>query len=263
MTHEGTTGRAEAAEFAVVTGATGTVGSQLCRSLAAEGMTVVAIARNPLQLKALADEVPGLAPCPGDVADASIATALGQALQDGGPGPVRMVVHAVGLPATGPTRTVDPDALGQAVSIKAGGLLRVIRAVDDRLAPGSRLVAIGGHFGNEPSPSTCTPGVANAALANLVRQLADLYGPRDVTVHLVAPGPLESPRLERIAAAAAQRRGVDVQAVLDEYRAKSPLGRLVTIEQVDWMVRMLLSPAADALHGATLALDAGSRRGLF
>jgi NAD(P)-dependent dehydrogenase (short-subunit alcohol dehydrogenase family) len=246
-------------EQVVVTGATGAVGAQLCRSLSAQGFTVVAVARDAQALANLAGQVPGLVACPADVGDAGI----GDRLADAVTGPVRMIVHAVGLPATGPTATVDPDALGQAVSIKVGGLLRVVRAVDGRLSPGSRVVAIGGHFGNEPSITTCTPGVANAALANLIRQLADLYGPRGITVHLVAPGPLESARLERIAAATAQRRGVDVETVLGEYRAKSPLGRLVTIEQVDWMIRTLLSPAADALHGATLALDGGSRRGLF
>jgi hypothetical protein len=47
------------------------------------------------------------------------------------------------------------------------------------------------------------------------------------------------------------------------YRAESPLGRLVTVEQVTWMIRTLLAAEADALHGATLGLDGGARRGLI
>jgi uncharacterized BrkB/YihY/UPF0761 family membrane protein len=54
-----------------------------------------------------------------------------------------------------------------------------------------------------------------------------------------------------------------IDTVLDEYRRQSPLGRLTTVDEVGWAVAQLLAPEADALHGATLALDGGARRGLF
>ena len=41
----------------------------------------------------------------------------------------------------------------------------------------------GGHYGFEPNAWAATAGVANAALANLVRQLSWGYGPRGVTSH--------------------------------------------------------------------------------
>ncbi len=248
---------------AVVTGASGALGSAVCRELLGHGLEVTAVARDAAALAALVEATGadgGLRGCAGDVTDAGFGEVLAAAVPAG---PVRMVVHAVGLPPAGPTATVDPDALGQAVAIKAGGLLRMLRALDDRLVPGSRVVAVGGHFGSEPSTGAATAGVANAALANLVRQLADLYGPRGVTVHLVAPGPLDTPRLHRIAGEAAAARGVDAEVVLAEYRAKSPLGRLVGVEQVSALIGLLLSPAAEALHGSTLALDGGARRGIF
>lgn len=135
--------------------------------------------------------------------------------------------------------------------------------MEDRFVQGSRIVAIGGVFGSEPTPQTCGAGVTNAALANLVRQLADAYGPRGVTVHMIAPGALDTHRLRRFAAAHAEARGVSVETVLDEYRSHSPLGRMTTVDQVSWAVTQLLAPEADALHGATLALDGGARRGLF
>src|SRR3546814_10177084 len=52
---------------------------------------------------------------------------------------------------------------------------------------GSRLVAVGGHYGFEPTAYAATAGVANAALANLVRQMSWAYGELGVTSHLVAP----------------------------------------------------------------------------
>ena len=104
----------------------------------------------------------------------------------------------------------------------------------------------------------------NASLSNLVRSLADRWGPEGVTVHLVAPGPVDSPRMHGIAERIASRRGGDstTERVLDEYRAGSPLGRLTTVEEVAWAVGILLAPEAAALHGSTLSLDAGRRRGM-
>ena len=54
-----------------------------------------------------------------------------------------------------------------------------------------------------------------------------------------------------------------VEQVLAERAAESPLGRLVTPAEVAWAVTTLLAPEASALHGATLALDLGARRGIF
>ncbi|MEZ5218579.1 MAG: SDR family oxidoreductase [Ilumatobacteraceae bacterium] len=78
----------------------------------------------------------------------------------------------------------------------------------------------------------------------------------------MAPGPVESERMERIADVAAARRGTTAEVVLDEYRAAAPLGRLTTTDEVAWAVAMLLDPHASALHGSTLWLDLGRRRGL-
>ena len=80
---------------------------------------------------------------------------------------------------------------------------------------------------------------------------------------MIAPGALETERLRQFASAHAHERGVSADAVLDEYRSHSPLGRMTTVEQVGWAVAQLLAPEAVALHGSTLSLDCGARRGLF
>jgi NAD(P)-dependent dehydrogenase (short-subunit alcohol dehydrogenase family) len=244
---------------AVVVGATGEVGAAIVARLRKAAVPVVAVARDGERLEQLSGTDDGITACPADIGDDSSGEAIAAAVS----GPVRMVVQSAAEPASPPLATIDPDTLGRSVSLKLGGLLRLIRAVEDRFVEGSRIVAIGGHFGAEPTPQTCAAGVTNAALANLVRQLADAYGPRGVTVHLIAPGVLETDRLRRFAGAAAQARGVSIETVLDEYRSQTPLGRLTTVDQVSWAVTQLLAPEADALHGATLALDGGARRGLF
>ena len=244
---------------AVVVGATGEVGAAIVARLRNAEVPVIAVARDRERLEQLKASDDGITTCAADIGDDSSGAAIAAAVS----GPVLMVVQSAAEPASPPLETIDPDTLGRSVSLKLGGLLRLIRAVDDRFVDGSRIVAIGGHFGSEPTPQTCAAGVTNAALANLIRQLADAYGPRGVTVHLVAPGVLETDRLRRFAGVAAERRGVSIETVLGEYRSQTPLGRLTTVDQVGWAVTQLLAPEASALHGATLAMDAGARRGLF
>ena len=66
--------------------------------------------------------------------------------------------------------------------------LRLLRAVEPHLGNGSRIAVLGGHYGYEPSPAAPLAGMVNAALSNLMRALADHWGRRGVTVHLIAPG---------------------------------------------------------------------------
>jgi NAD(P)-dependent dehydrogenase (short-subunit alcohol dehydrogenase family) len=247
--------------LAVVVGVTGAVGGAIQRRLNAEGLTVVAVARDQDALRSLAEGNDRVVPCAGDIGTDAGQAAITEAVR--GRGPVRMVVQSAGLPETGPLATIEPDALGTVVALKLGGLLRLVRAVEDQLEEGSRIVAIGGRFGSEPIPQACGAGVTNAALANLVRQMADVYGARGVTVHMVAPGALDTDRLRQICTNAANARGVSMETVLDEYRSHSPLNRLISADEIAWWVTQLLAPEAAALHGSTLALDGGTRRGLF
>ena len=272
-------------EVAVVVGASGALGGAIAARLLAEGLTVIGVARGATGQRPDAGDAAGgdatsgaagggaagggagtagssaaMEWCAADIGSDDAVAAVAAAVGDR---PVRMVVQAAGLPAAGPLATIEPDALGRAVALKCGGLLRLVRAVDGHLQPGARLVALGGHYGIEPAPNACAAGVTNAALANLVRQLATAYGPRGVTAHLVAPGPADTPRLRALSRQAAETRGVPVDTVLAERAAESPLGRLVTPAEVAWAVATLLAPEAAALDGSALSLDVGARRGIF
>ncbi|MEJ2887131.1 SDR family oxidoreductase [Actinomycetospora aeridis] len=247
--------------LAVVVGATGALGGAIAHRLRARGLPVLAVARSADALAALSADDEGIAGCATDIGDDAAGEAITAALNERDL-PVRMVVQAAGLPALGGLDAVEPSALGAAVALKLGGLLRLVRAADPWLGEASRIVALGGHYGAEPSPHVPGAGVTNAALANLVRQLADAYGSRGITAHLVAPGPADTDRLRRLSAAQASSRGVDVEDVLAERRDESPLGALVTPHQVGWAVATLLDPEASALTGSTLALDMGARRGI-
>lgn len=246
-------------EHALVVGAGGAFGTEIARRLAREGLHVVGISRSLKSLAPLAAELgDAFLPVAANMADDSAIATIAAALTR----PVAMVVHAPGLPVAGGIRSAPTDILAAAVNIKVGGMLRLVRAAEPRLRRGSRLVAIGGHYGFEPTDYAATAGVANAAIANVIRQLNWAYGKDGITAHLVAPGPADTERLRNVAAARAAKAGRDVEVELDEMRAESAIGAFVSAQQVAWGVATLLAPEADAMAGSTMFLDAGRRKGL-
>lgn len=246
------------ADLCVVVGATGTIGAAVVRRLADRGLRVLAVARSADALAELAAAVPGVVPCVADIG-ANASSAVIAAAMDG---PVRMAVFAAGLPVRGSVDTIDPALLAVGADIKLGGLLRLVNGVRDRLVPGSRIVTFAGSLGLEPRAGEAGPGVINAGVFNLMRQLSLVYGPRGVTTHTISPGPADTPRLRRIVEAVAAERDQSFDEVWASYVAENSLGRLPTADEVAWGVTLLLDPEADLLHGSVLYLDAGGHRGI-
>lgn len=245
-------------ETAVVVGATGAIGQVIVRRLAASGLKVVAVARSAGSVDSLVAKVPGVVSCACDIAGDDCVDVIRAAVD----GPVRMVVHGPGVATAGGVLNAPTAAVVDAVNIKVGGMMRLVRAVDERLVRGARLIAIGGHYGFEPTAYAAAAGVCNAAVANLIRQYSWAYGSRGITAHLIAPGPADTDRLRRVAEARALRDGIDADRVLAEMKEESAIGAFTTVEQIAWAVQTLLAPEADALAGGTLFMDAGRRRGL-
>jgi len=173
-----------------------------------------------------------------------------------------MAVFAAGLPVKGSADSIEPSALATAANIKVAGPVRLLQGVRDRLVEGSRFVAIAGSLGLEPGPLDAGPGTANAALLNLMRQISALYGPKGVTTHTIAPGPIDTPRLRRFIETESAETGQPIEQIWDRYRAKTSLGRLPTLDEIAWLVEMLLAPEAGVLHGSVLNADGGVRHGI-
>lgn len=250
--------RKEAKELAVVVGATGAFGTKIVGTLTGHGLDVVAVARTAGSLDDLRERYPTVRTCIADIASDSSIDAIKSALDR----PVRIAVHGPGVAVAGGVLTAKINAVIDAVNIKAGGMMRLARAVDNHISRHGRLVAIGGHYGLEPTAYAAAAGTANAALMSVTRQLSLAYGPRGVTAHLIAPGPADTERLHRIAAERAASSGASVEQFFEELRAESSLNQLTTPEQVAWAVGLLLAQEADVLTGSTLMLDAGRRRGM-
>ena len=249
---------AEAADVAVIVGATGSVGGAVTRKMAARGLSVIAVGRTETDLAQLAAEVDGVEPCVADIADDSSMDAIRAAVGDR---TVRFALLCAGLPVRGSVVTIEPDLLAVGTNVKVSGTVRLFQAVRESMGPGCRFAAMAGTLGIEPGASEAGPGAVNAALLNLVKQISYNSSEQGFTVHALVPGPMDTPRLRDIARAIADEEGVEFDKVWARYQGRTSLGRLPTVDEVAWAVDTLLAPEADILHGTVLHLDAGGLKG--
>lgn len=241
----------------VVVGATGALGRAVVRRLAPRH-PVLAVARSEEALLELTREAPSVRICVADAADDAFVARVEAELDQ----PVRLAFFAAGLSVAGSIDAISPGDLATAVDLKVGGTVRLLHAVRDHLAADARFIAVGGSLGFEPGPMDAGPGAVNSALANVMRQMAQLYGPRGLVTHTIAPGPLDTPRLHAVAARRAAESGRTPEEVYADYVAKTSAGRLPTVEDVAWLVETLLDPHAAALHGSVLYPDGGVRHAI-
>lgn len=244
-------------ELCIVVGATGALGRAVVTRLAPRHQ-VLAVARGKESLASLQRDIPGIDVCAADVGDDSFIEAVESRID----GPVRLALFAAGLSISGSIDSIAPAELAKAVDLKVGGTVRLLRGIRDHLAPEATFIAVAGSLGFEPGPMDAGPGTVNAALANVMRQASQLYGPRGLVTHTIAPGPLDTPRLRDLAARRAEEAGRTAAEVFDDYVAKASSGRLPSVDDVAWLVEMLLDPHARALHGSVLYPDGGVRHGV-
>ncbi|MAI91246.1 SDR family oxidoreductase [Ponticaulis sp.] len=247
-------------DIAVVVGAGGEIGQFITEALINAGQLVIGVGRSEASNADLTAkfDTDCFRPLIADIGDDSSIEAIAAALD----APVSMVVHSAGVPVAGGVKNVATDAVLNACNLKINGFIRLVRGVEGRLRTHSRLVAIGGHYGFEPSPYAATAGVGNAALANLMRQMNWAYGPQGITAHMVAPGPADTARMRRVADDRAKAAGSTGEAELEKVRSESAIGQLTDPKAVGWACASLLAPEADAMAGSTMFLDAGRRKGL-
>lgn len=251
-------------EVAVVVGATGAVGRAVVERLVGLGLPVIAVGRSTDALGALVAEVGGgeggaVEACAADISEDSSAETIEAAV---GERRVRLALFSGGLAVAGSIDTIAPSELARAADVKVGGTVRLLHAVRDHLAEDARFIAIGGSLGFEPGPMDAGPGTVNAALANLMRQVSKLYGPQGLVTMMIAPGPLDTPRLRAVAARRAEESGRESDEVYADYVAATSIGELPSADDVAWLVETLLHPQARALHGNVLHPDGGVRHGV-
>ncbi|MCU4183213.1 SDR family oxidoreductase [Acidiferrimicrobium sp. IK] len=258
---------------AVVTGASRGIGRAVAAALLREGVSCVLGARReePLRdaasgLAAAAPEGVAVVPVVVDTgSEASITAFVDAAVA--ALGGVDILVNAAAAPSgqqappkvvevTGPRFYADFD-------VKVLGYLRTIAAVAPHMAAQrfGRIVNVDG-LGTRMTGSVMG-SMRNAAVAALTKNAADELGGAGITVTAVSPGMVRTEATPGVLAARAAAAGTtvaDIEAAIGEGYA---IGRMVTAEEVAWVVTMLASPRSIAITGDVVACGGGVKGSIY
>lgn len=242
---------------ALVTGATGGIGGETARLLAAAGADVVLTGRDPERGAAVAKSISndgGSARfVAADLTDLDSLQALVEAA-----GEIDILVHNAAIFPMGPT--ISPDApanLGDwdtdtfdaifATNVRAPYLLTAAFAPGMVARGAGAIVNVSSMAARIGMPGLPVYSATKAALESLTRTWAAELSPSGVRVNTVAPGPT---RTDMVLATMGEEGAGQVGAT-------TLLGRLAAPREIAEVILFLASDRAGYLTGATVAADGG------
>jgi len=177
---------------AIVAGAGGALGRATTATLAASGLTVVAVDRNEHALRELPD---GVRPEVADTTDPAAVKSLIDRIA-GEVGLPEVLVNTIGTFRPGDALTTTPETLRLMIDVNLGPALWLSQAVAPHMQQrgSGAIVHVSARPGIEPSGGMAAYGVSKAALVHLTRILDIELRPHGIRVNAVAPQLLDTPR---------------------------------------------------------------------
>jgi NAD(P)-dependent dehydrogenase (short-subunit alcohol dehydrogenase family) len=225
----------------VVIGGTAGICRRLAEGYAAEGRDVVLSGRDAGRAQSVAAKLDGAGTVTGIGLDLAEPDTVAAALA--GVGTVdRLVLGAIERDQNA-VRSYDLTAATRLVTLKLVGYTQVVHALHDRLSPDASILLFGGLALQRPYAGSTTVSTVNGGVLGLVHTLVCELAP--IRVNGLHPGVVgDSPAWKDKPA-----------AVLDPLVARTPIGRLVTMDEVAGAARFLLENTG--VSGVNLHVDGG------
>ena len=225
---------------ALVTGGASGIGRATAHALAARGYLVaVNHLDREAEAKQVANDVGGIA-YDADVSDVTaVATMVDAAESD--LGPIDVAVACAGFDVDVPLEDVTPELWDRSLGVILGGCANVIAAVGPRMRARRRgsIVAISSELallGDEDHVHYVT---AKSAILGLIRSVAREYGPDQVRVNAVCPGPTDTEMLTERWRAEDYRLGIPLQ----RFGTPEELARAIAdVAEWTWLTGQVVSP---------------------
>ena len=237
-----------AGKRALVTGASGAIGSAIARRLAADGAHVLLHANSrPDAVRQLADEITAAGGSAEGLTfditdDAAVTDATRQLLQGGA---VQIVINNAGIHDDAVFPGMSPAQWHRVIDVSLHGFFRVtqplvlpmLRTRWGRIVNISSVAAVAGNRGQ------VNYAAAKGALHSATKALSLEVASRGVTVNAVAPGIIESP----------MAAGFDA----DTIKRMVPVQRAGRPDEVAALVGFLCGPEAGYISGQIISVNGG------
>ncbi|WP_448685335.1 SDR family oxidoreductase [Achromobacter xylosoxidans] len=228
-------------KVAIITAGGSGMGAASARKLAADGYRV-AILSSSGKGEALAAELGGLGVTGSNRSPEDLARLVDATLQQWGR--VDAVVNSAGHGPKGPLLVISDDDWHLGMEFYLLNVVRIARLVAPvmKRQKSGAIVNISTYATFEPEALFPTSGVFRAGLAAFTKVFADEYAEHNVRMNNVLPGFIDSlPEKE-------------------DRRARIPMGRYGTAEEVADLIAFLASDASSYITGQNIRIDGGITR---
>jgi NAD(P)-dependent dehydrogenase (short-subunit alcohol dehydrogenase family) len=240
-------------KVALVTGGTTGIGLATARLLAAEGARVTVTGSNPKTLEAARAELRGVAEViASDAGSITDIEALAARFEERG---LDIVFLNAGVARFGPIASLDVAAFDESFRVNVRGAWLALKYLAPVIRSGGAIVVNTSVNNVLGMPGSSVYAATKAATRSLVRVAANELAGAGIRVNAVSPGPIETPLYGKLGMPAEV-----VQGFARDLKARIPLARFGTSDEVAKAVLFLSSDDASFMTGEEIAVDGGMTR---
>ncbi len=233
---------------ALVTGASGGIGSAVAKALAAQGATVALSGTREDALAAVSAEVSGSVILPCNLSDAEAVDGLVPRAVEALGGKLDILVNNAGVTRDNLIMRMKDEEWDTVIRVNLEAAFRLIRAAAKPMmkARFGRIISVTSVVGTTGNPGQANYAASKGALVAMTKSVAQELASRGVTANCVAPGFI----------ATAMTDGLP-NAQKEALNARIPAGAMGTGDDIAAAVAFLASREAGYVTGQTLHVNGG------
>lgn len=235
---------------ALITGAARGIGLAVAQAFAAQGARVI-VADMMASDTALA--IAGARALSLDVTDEAATEAAFDLLTAEGWTP-DVVVPNAGILHLEAVTTLPADRFRAVVEVNLTGAFLTARAAARRMTDNGRIILTSSLFGLRGGAQNAAYAASKFGMVGLMQSMAADLAPRGILVNAVAPGQIATEMMEKLVA---DRLAMGLPDPRERLRARIPLGRLGTPQELAGTYVWLASPLSGYVTGQTICVDGG------
>jgi|TARA_X000000950_G_C13856576_1_gene636815 NAD(P)-dependent dehydrogenase (short-subunit alcohol dehydrogenase family) len=240
----------------LVTGGGSGLGRVLAEDFAAAGGDVHICGRRPEPLQAVTDATHGITAHILDVTDETATDAMFESI-----GHADIVIANAGIAESAPLHRTSTEMWHRIMAVNLTGCFLTFRAGLQQLRNAKcswgRLIAISSITGLSGHRYASAYSASKHGVNGLVRSTAAELASSGITANALCPGYLDTEMTDRSIDNIIAKTGKSREDATGALAEMSPLGRLITPQEVSTAALWLCGPGSDAVNGQTIAINGG------